>query len=160
MTTSNQADCGRDCLGKGLLTSEGGVGGRDHRDRFLAGGARGLPGAGLCGEGSVGGFRHVVGALHPVGDGRPGMFACGFDEIAQLHVLPNWDGEANAHRAADGDESVGVETAVGSHGEWSAGSSVTHSAHRFLQEVCGESSRVARPLRSRTISSRIAAVNR
>ena len=50
-------------------------------------------------------------------------------------MLADGDGEADLHLAADGDHSVGVEAAVGPHGEWPRGPGVAHSAHRFAQEV-------------------------
>ena len=50
-------------------------------------------------------------------------------------MLADGDGEADLHLPADGDDAVGVEAAVGPHGEWSGGSGVAHSSHRLPQEV-------------------------
>ena len=80
-------------------------------------------GAGLTLEGSVGGLGHIGGAVHPVGDGSPVLLWYGLDEIAQALVLADGDGEADIHLAADGDDGVGIEAAVGPHRESSAGSS-------------------------------------
>ena len=38
-------------------------------------------GAGLTLEGGVGGLGHIGGAVHPVGNWRPGIFGYGFNEI-------------------------------------------------------------------------------
>ena len=57
-------------------------------------------------------------------------------------MLANGDGEANALVATGGNDSVGVEAAVGPHGEWTGGFGVTHSAGGFTQDVCGASGRV------------------
>ena len=42
-----------------------------------------------------------------------------------------------SHLAADGDDGVGIEAAVGPHRESSAGSGVAHPPHRLAQEVGG-----------------------
>ena len=47
-------------------------------------------------EGSVGSLGHIGGAVHPVRDGRPGIFRYGLDEIVQAFVLADGDGEAQA----------------------------------------------------------------
>ena len=52
-------------------------------------------------------------------------------------MLADGDGEADIHPAAGGDESVGVEAAVGPHGELPAAPGVANPAHRFTQEVGG-----------------------
>ena len=39
------------------------------------------------------------------------------------------------HCAADGDQGVGIETAVGVHRELSSGPSVAHPAHRLTQDT-------------------------
>ena len=44
-------------------------------------------GAGLTLEGGVGGLGHIGGAVHPVGDGRPGIFGYGLDKMAKALVL-------------------------------------------------------------------------
>ena len=66
-------------------------------------------------------------------------------------VLANGDGEADLHLAADGDDVVGddvvgVEAAVGPHGERSGGSGIAHSADGFPQEVGGAPSGVGASL--------------
>ena len=50
-------------------------------------------------------------------------------------VLSHGDGEADLCLATDGDDGVGVEAAVGPHGELTRGSGVAHPAHRLPQEV-------------------------
>ena len=52
-------------------------------------------------------------------------------------MLADGDGEADLQLAADGDDVVGVEAAVGPHGERSGGSGIAHSADGFPQEVGG-----------------------
>ena len=94
-------------------------------------------GAGLALEGSVGGLGHVGGAVHPVGDRRPGIFGYRLDEIAQALVLADGDGEADIHPAADGDHAMSVEAAVGPHRELPPGPTVAHPPHRLPQEVGG-----------------------
>ena len=60
-------------------------------------------GVGLTLEGGVGSLGHIGGAVHPVGDGRPGIFGYGLDEIVQAIVLADGDGEAHVQLAADGE---------------------------------------------------------
>ena len=86
---------------------------------------------------SVGGLGHIGGTVHPVRNRRPGIFGYRLDEIVQAFVLADGDGEAGIHPAAGGDESVGVEAAVGPHGELPAAPGVANPAHRFTQEVGG-----------------------
>ena len=86
---------------------------------------------------SVGGLGHIGGTVHPVRNRRPGIFGYRLDEIVQAFVLADGDGEADIHPAAGGDESVGVEAAVGPHGELPAAPGVANPAHRFTQEVGG-----------------------
>ena len=92
--------------------------------------------------GSVGSLGHIGGAVHPVWDGRPGIFRYGLDEIVQAFVLADGDGEAQAQLAADGYHAMGVEAAVGAHRELPAGPSVAHPPHCFTQEVGGTASGV------------------
>ena len=54
-------------------------------------------------------------------------------------MLADGDVEANLRLAADGDDGMGVEAAVGQHGEFSGGSGVTHATHRLPQEIGGAS---------------------
>ena len=49
-------------------------------------------GAGFTLEGDIGGLRHVGGALHPVGNRRPGILGNRLDEIVQALVLADGDG--------------------------------------------------------------------
>ena len=41
-------------------------------------------------EGSAGGLGHIGGAVHPVGNGSPGILGYRLDEIAQALVLAGW----------------------------------------------------------------------
>ena len=68
-------------------------------------------------------------------------------------VLPNGDGETDIQLAADGDDGVSVEAAVGPHRELSFGPGVAHPPYRLAQEVSGTPSSGARPSLSRTIST-------
>ena len=52
-------------------------------------------------------------------------------------MLADGDGEAHIHLAADRDQGVGIEAAVGAHRELSCGSGMAHSPHRLTQEVGG-----------------------
>ena len=54
--------------------------------------------------------------------------------------------------AADGDESVGIEAAVGPHRELSPGPAVANPTHRFTQDAAPRAV-LARPSRSRDIST-------
>ena len=103
-------------------------------------------------KGSVGGLGHIGGTVHPVGDGRPIRLGYGLDEIAQALVLADGDGEADIHLAADGDDGVGIEAAVGPHRELTSGAGIAHPSHSLAQEVGGTSNR-ARPSRSRGINT-------
>ena len=88
-------------------------------------------------NGVAGGLRHIGGAVHPVRDRRPGIFGYRLDEIVQAFVLADGDGEADLRPAADSDHGVGIEAAVGPHGELSLGPAAANPAHRFTQEVGG-----------------------
>ena len=70
-------------------------------------------GVGLSLEGGVGGLGHIGGAVYPAGNRRPVSLGYGLDETAQAGVLADGDGVAHIHLAADGDDGVGVEAAVG-----------------------------------------------
>ena len=50
-------------------------------------------------------------------------------------MLADGDGEAGIHPAADGDDGVGIETAVGPRRELSPGSAVAYPSHCLPQEV-------------------------
>ena len=78
-------------------------------------------GVGLALEGRVSGLGHVGGCVHPVAYGRPFRLGYGLYEIAQALVLAHGDGEADIVVAADGDDVVCVEAAVGPHGELTRG---------------------------------------
>ena len=93
-------------------------------------------------EGGVGGLGHIGGTVHPVRDRRPGIFGYRLDEIVQAFVLADGDRVADIDPAADGDHGVGIEAAVGTHGELPAGPAVANPAHRFTQEVGGAASGV------------------
>ena len=94
-------------------------------------------GVGLTLEGDIGGLCHIGGAVHPVGNRRPGIFRYGLDDIVQAFVLAEGDGEADIHLAADGYHAMSVEAAVGPHRELSPSPGVAHSPHRLTQEVGG-----------------------
>ena len=95
-------------------------------------------GAGLSPEGGVGGS---AAPSHPVGDRRPVCIGNRLDQVPQAFVLADGDGVADIDPAADGDHGVGIEAAVGTHGEL-AGPAVANPAHRFTQEVGGAASGV------------------
>ena len=92
-------------------------------------------GVGFTLEGGIGGFGHIGGAVHPVGNRRPVLLGDRLDQLPQAFVLADGDGEADTHFAADGDESVGIEAAVGAHRELAAGPTVAHPPHCFTPEV-------------------------
>ena len=103
-------------------------------------------GAGFTLEGGIGGLGHIGGAVHPVGNRRPVLLGDRLNQLPQAFVLADGDGEADTHLAADGDESVGVEAAVGAHRELAAGPTVAHPPHRFTQEVGSAASGVGTAL--------------
>ena len=61
-------------------------------------------------------------------------------------MLADGDGEADIHLAADRDQGVGIEAAVGAHRELSPGPAVAHPSHRLTQEVGGAPSGVGAAL--------------
>ena len=61
-------------------------------------------------------------------------------------MLPNGDGETDIQLAADRDDGVGVEAAVGPHRELSFGPGVAHPPHCFTQEVGGAPSGIGAAL--------------
>ena len=88
-------------------------------------------------ERGVGGLGHSGGAVHPVGNRRPVRLGYRLDDIPQAFVLADGDGVADIHCAADRDQGVGIEAAVGPHRELSSGPSMAHPPHRLPQEVGG-----------------------
>ena len=119
-------------------------------------------GVGLTLKGGVAGLGHIGGALHPIGDGRPVRLGYGVDLAAQALVLADGDGAADVLIAADGiaaddDDGVGVEAAVGPHRELTRGTGVAHPTQRLPQKVAGAPSGVgaalAQPWRSRAINT-------
>ena len=104
-------------------------------------------------EGGVGGLGHSGGAVHPVRNRRPVRLGYRLNEIPQALVLADGDGEADIHCAADRDQGVGIEAAVGPHRELPPGPAVAHPSHRLTQEVGGAPSRVGPALASRDIST-------
>ena len=58
-------------------------------------------------------------------------------------MLADGDGEADIQLAADRDDGVGVEPAVGPHRELPCGPGVAHPPHRLAQEVGGSASGVS-----------------
>ena len=83
-------------------------------------------GVGLTLKGSLGGLDHVGGTVHPVRNRRPVRLGYVLYEIAQAFVLSDGDGVADIRLAADGDDGVGIEAAVGPHRELTSGSGVAH----------------------------------
>ena len=61
-------------------------------------------------------------------------------------MLSGGDGEADFRLAADGDHGVGVEAAVGPHGDLTRGTGMAHPTHRLPQEVGRAPSRVGSSL--------------
>ena len=94
-------------------------------------------GIGLAPEGSVSGLGHVGGAVHPVRYGRPVSLGYRLDQVPQALVLAHGDGVADLRLAADGDDGVGIEAAVGPHRELAPGAGVAHPSHCLAQEVGG-----------------------
>ena len=94
-------------------------------------------GAGFTLEGCIRGLGHVGGTLHPVGNGSPVILGYGLYDLPQALVLADGDGEADIHLAADGDDGVNVETAVGPHCDLALGPGVAHPSQRLPQEVGG-----------------------
>ena len=84
---------------------------------------------------SVSRLGDIGGAVHPVGNGSPVLLWYRLDQVPQAGALADGDREADIHFPAGGNDSVGVEAAVGPHRELSPGSSVAHPPHRFTQEV-------------------------
>ena len=58
-------------------------------------------------------------------------------KVSQAGALADGDREADIHFPAGGNDSVGVEAAVGPHRELSPGPAVAHPPHRLTQEVGG-----------------------
>ena len=94
-------------------------------------------GAGFTLEGCICDLGHVGGTLHPVGNGSPVILGYGLYDLPQALVLADGDGEADIHLAADGDDGVNVETAVGPHCDLALGPGVAHPSQRLPQEVGG-----------------------
>ena len=61
-------------------------------------------------------------------------------------ALADGDGETDVQLAADRDDGVGVEAAVGPHRELSFGPGVAHPPYRLAQEVSGTPSSVSSAL--------------
>ena len=79
----------------------------------------------------------IGGAVHPVGNGSPVLLWYRLDQVPQAGTLADGDREADIHFPAGGNDSVGVEAAVGPHRELSPGPAVAHPPHRLTQEVGG-----------------------
>ena len=103
-------------------------------------------------EGGAGGLGHIGGAVHPVGNRRPGIFRYRLDEIVQAFVLADGDGEAHVHPAADGYHAMSIEAAVGPHSEPPAGPGVAHRPTVSRRKWAAPRAVLARPSRSRAIS--------
>ena len=103
--------------------------------------------------GSVGGLGHIGGAVHPVGNRRPGIFGYRLDDIAQAFVLTDGDGEADIHFATDGDDGVDIEPAAGPHCELPLGPGVAYPSTVSRRKWAAPRAVLARPSRSRDIST-------
>ena len=79
----------------------------------------------------------IGGAVHPVGNGSPVLLWYRLYQVPQAGALADGDREADIHFPAGGNDSVGVEAAVGPHRELSPGPAVAHPPHRLTQEVGG-----------------------
>ena len=79
----------------------------------------------------------IGGAVHPVGNGSPVLLWYRLDQVPQAGALADGDREADIHFPAGGNDSVGVEAAVGPHRELPPGPAVAHPPHRLTQEVGG-----------------------
>ena len=66
--------------------------------------------------------------VHPVGDRRPVCIGNRLDQVPQAFVLADGDGEADIHLTTGGDESVGVEAAVGPRRKLPAGPGTANPA--------------------------------
>ena len=62
---------------------------------------------------------HIGGAVHPVGNGSPVLLWYRLNQVPQAGALADGDREADIHFPAGGNDSVGVEAAVGPHRELS-----------------------------------------
>ena len=92
-------------------------------------------GIGLTAEWDVFSLGHVGGSLHPIGNGRPVGLGYRLNDVPHALVLADGDGEADTLIAADGHNGMGVEAAVGPHGELTCGAGVAHPADGYTQEV-------------------------
>ncbi len=102
-------------------------------------------GAGLSPEGGVGGQRHIGGAV-PVGERRPvciGIASIRFRRLLCWRMVME---KRTSISRLGGDESVGVEAAVGPRRKLPAGPGTANPAHRFTQEVGGAPSGVGAAL--------------
>ena len=88
-------------------------------------------GVGLTLEGGVCGLCHIGGAVHPVRNRRPVLLGNRLNEIPQAFVLADGDGVADLHLAADRDQGVGIEAAVGPHRELPPGPAIANPTHRL-----------------------------
>ena len=104
-------------------------------------------GVGLALEGSVGGLGHIGAAVHPVWDRHLVCIGNRLDQVPQAGVLTDGDGEADIHFPAGGNDSVGVEAAVGLRRELSPGPTVSRRKWAVPRAV------LARPSRRRDIST-------
>ena len=95
------------------------------------------PGVRLGLERGVSRLGDIGGAVHPVGNGSPVLLWYRLDQVPQAGALADGDREADIHFPAGGNDSVGVEAAVGPHRELSPGPAVAHPPHRLTQEVGG-----------------------
>ena len=74
---------------------------------------------------------NIGGAVHPVGNGSPVLLRYRLDQVPQAFVLADGDGEADIHLTTGGDESVGVEAAVGPRRKLPAGPGTAHPGSPF-----------------------------
>ena len=66
---------------------------------------------------SVSRLGDIGGAVHPVGNGSPVILWYRLDQVPQAGALADGDREADIHFPAGGNDSVGVDAAVGPHRE-------------------------------------------
>ena len=87
-------------------------------------------------------IRYIIAPPFTVGDGRPVLLGYGLNQLPEAGVLADGDGEADIHVAADDDQGVAIEVAVGPHRELCSGPAVAHPPHRLTEEVGGAPSGV------------------
>ena len=85
--------------------------------------------------------------------GVPVLLWYRLDQVPQAGALADGDREADIHFPAGGNDSVGVEAAVGPHRELSPGPAVAHPPTVSRRKWAAPRAVLARPSRSRDIST-------